>query len=166
MNPENNRKKAKRYKIMGISSFILCIIVSLHWNNATNVPDLSIDSILFSLLLHIIFHPFEIFPINIQNLMVGIYCGLIIVALIYTEYLKKKNLRPEEENGSAAWNEDLKGFYKKYADVREFHLYIGKEKSFIRMITNVFLQPIENCLNKFMLKPKEKTGKWFEIEKD
>lgn len=65
-------------------------------------------------LARVITHPFGIFPLNMKVLGVMFYLGLLGLGALYVEYLRRKQMRPGVESGSAAWNEDLKAYNKVY----------------------------------------------------
>ena len=67
-------------------------------------------------LLRILQHPFDIFPIDTNILAAFLYIGLLALGVLYVEYLRRKQMRPGIDSGSAAWNEDLKGYNKQYTE--------------------------------------------------
>ena len=54
------------------------------------------------------------FLMDAKYLVYGLLIGLIATLMIQTEYLRRRDLRPAIENGSAKWNENLKDYQKRY----------------------------------------------------
>lgn len=60
--------------------------------------------------------PWVILPIDWKAVAVLLYFGLLGLGVLYVYYLRRKQMRPGVESGSAAWNTDLKSYNKTYTD--------------------------------------------------
>lgn len=58
--------------------------------------------------------PWMIFPIDWKVVGVLLYFGLLALGVLYVNYLRRRHLRFDDASGSAAWNNDLKGYNKTY----------------------------------------------------
>lgn len=114
MTPVNRKKQKQNYLLAEVVVFLAVLFVTCHVGKV-GFEDAS--SILVAL-DHIKEHPFDIFPINWEAVRVGAPLALLPALLIYAEYLRKRDLRPSVESGSAQWNENIKGYNKKYAQLR------------------------------------------------
>ena len=112
LKPINKQKRAKHTIGACIGVGFGVVYLSLHLGKAWDGSAEGIDAVM----IHALTRPFDVFPINTQYAGVGLLAALISMLLIYQHYLTNRNLRPDEESGSASWNEDLKKYYKKYAD--------------------------------------------------
>ena len=141
--PINRSKQRKSYFLAGIASYIAVLFVGLHIGRMTE-PGGEVAWI--AGIQHIQEHPFDIFPINMQVMGPFALLGLIPGLLLYSEYLRKRDLRMGEEKGSARWTENLKGFYKRYTQTR------SKLPSFVRKtLTALSKIPILGTLFKSLL---------------
>ena len=113
LKPVNKKTQARHTIYAGAATGIGIIYLSLHLGKCWDGTPESIDAVM----IHALTRPWDVFPINMQYLGIGVLAALISMLLIYQHYLNNRNLRPDEESGSASWNEDLKAYYKKYADV-------------------------------------------------
>lgn len=113
MKPVNRTKQKRMYILTGILTYLLMLFFSCH---VAKIGFVDITS-LFEAVDHMTQFPLDIFPIDFNAIRTGALLGVIPPLLIYTEFLRKRDLRPSVESGSARWNEDLKGYNKKYAEL-------------------------------------------------
>ena len=113
--PINRTRQKGRYRLIGWIGFLSVIFLSMHLGAVSESAD-GVNVILAGL-EHMTQTPFAVFPINWPVVGRGVLFGLLLPLLAHTEYLKHRDLRPSEENGSAHWNENLKRFYKTYAEI-------------------------------------------------
>ena len=111
---ERNRLK-RRYLYFGIGSYALIVLFFCHWGYLVqSSPDLSSASLALEAVNHLVYRPFQFLPMDAKYLVYGLLIGLIAPLMIQTEYLRRRDLRPAIENGSAKWNENLKDYQKRY----------------------------------------------------
>ena len=114
---ERNRLK-RRYLYFGIGSYALIVLFFCHWGYLVqSAPELSGASLALEAVNHLVFHPFLFFPFDTAYLAYGMLIGLIAPLMIQTEYLRRRDLRPAIENGSAKWNENLNDYQKRYVSM-------------------------------------------------
>ena len=123
-----NRKKQKRtYRLIGLGSYLAVFYFALHLSYICPQGDFTLEDILaamegcFSV-------PFAMSFDNTHLIMQCAMFGLIFPLLIHAEYLRKRDLRPSEESGSAKWNEELKSFYKTYTEMTSWPEIFDKKK--------------------------------------
>lgn len=110
-------RKTMRSRFL-LSSFLLYLGVLFLGLHVSKVSGTDGSLSLFAIFNHLREYPFDIFPpyAGMQYLSVFFVLGFIPGLLLYTDYLRKRDLRPGEEKGSAKWTDNLKGFYKKYTE--------------------------------------------------
>lgn len=112
--PNQKKKKFVDYLKWGIPAYIAILYVVCQIVKTD--PALPLDERIDAGLLRILQHPFDIFPINIKVISVLLYFGLLGFGILYVEYIRKRQMRPGIDNGSAAWNEDIKGYNKQFTE--------------------------------------------------
>lgn len=112
--PINRTKQKSRYRIIGWVGYFSIIFIGLHLGKVSERTE-GINVILRAV-EHLTSKPFDLFPINWGIAGRAALFGLLAPLLAHTEYLKHRDLRPSEENGSAHWNENLRRFYNTYAE--------------------------------------------------
>ena len=112
--PINRTKQKGRYRLIGWIGYFSVIFVGMHLGAVSESA--SGVNVILAALEHLTQKPFAVLPINWPIVGRAALFGLLAPLLAHTEYLKHRDLRPSEENGSAHWNEDLKRFYKTYAE--------------------------------------------------
>lgn len=117
MKPVNHQEQKRRYTLIGIGIYLLIIYVFLHIGRFAGEGETLTAESLVTVLDHCVQKPFDIFPINMEYFSKGLIVGALAPLLVHTEYLKKRDLRPSVENGSAHWNEDLKKYNQKYVEL-------------------------------------------------
>lgn len=117
MKPVNRTKQKKNYLLMGVGIYALIIYVFLHLGHVLGGEDRLSPEILIAAIDHCVYHPLDIFPINTEYLTKGAFVGAIAPLLLHSEYLRRRDLRPSIENGSAKWSEDLKKYNQKFVDL-------------------------------------------------
>ena len=110
--PINRRAQKNRYRILGWFTYAAILYFALHLSHASDVE----ANALLEAMDHAFASPLDVFPIQWSFMARAAIVGLLAPLLVYTEYLKKRDLRPSEENGSARWTEDLRKYYRKYAE--------------------------------------------------
>lgn len=116
MKPINRKKQKNGYMMLGLFSYILIQYFGCHFGQIPG-EDINLAQRILATLEHIKATPFQLFPLDGTVMLATLSYGLMVPVLFYSEYLKKRDLRPSVENGSAKWNEDLQKYYKKYAEV-------------------------------------------------
>lgn len=114
MTPINRKRQRRGYLLAGAGVFLAFFFLTCHigkvgFEDATSI---------LAGLEHMTEHPLDIFPINWEVVQGLAPLGLLPSLLIYAEYLRKRDLRPSVESGSAQWNENIKGYNKQYAQLR------------------------------------------------
>lgn len=112
--PINRTKQKGRYRLIGWIGYFSVIFVGMHLGAVSESA--SGVNVILAALGHLTQKPFAVLPVNWPIVGRAALFGLLAPLLAHTEYLKHRDLRPSEENGSAHWNEDLKRFYKTYAE--------------------------------------------------
>ncbi len=113
--PRSRREIRNRYILLSIGSYIAILFVACHLGQFTDLPD--IYQMFEAGMDHISTHPFTIFPTDTDLLLKAAFVATIAPLLLYTEYLRTRDLRPQEESGSAKWNDDIKAFYRTYTEI-------------------------------------------------
>ncbi len=113
MNDKQLGKLLLRLCVIGyiVILFLTCHIVQIV---QAGIPEGS--DLFLIILMHILKHPFQIFPINWQVVGVVTFVYFLCCAAGSVTYEKQKQTRPGEENGSAKWNDDYEKFASKYAE--------------------------------------------------
>lgn len=143
--PVNRKNQKRTYRTIGFLLWLLIVYFTLHLSQILQTSELSLDA-LAEALNHGLSEPFDVLPIDWQTVGQGALFGLVAPLLVHAEYLKRRDLRPAEESGSAKWNEELQEFYKTYTEMTPWPL------SFYR---NRFLKKIKKAVEKtnaFLLK--------------
>lgn len=135
MKPINRTKQRKQYLFMGFGAYLLIQFVACHY---CVVATDNLAESLIAALDHATSHPLDMFPVDWNVLMRTGLFGLLVPLLFHAEYLKKRDLRPSVESGSAKWNEDLKKYYKKYCEITHWP----------KLFDNALLKPIKVTLTK------------------
>ena len=116
MKPRNQKKTWKIALILIVIGYLVTLYLTSHIVAiADSVKDLGdFFDVLFK---HISEYPFTL-DFEANNLLsafgVATFFYAMLVAFIWVEYLRKKQMRPGVESGSAAWNTDLKAYNKTY----------------------------------------------------
>jgi len=113
MQPINRKKQRRWYILAEIGVYLFILFLSCHIGKI----DFKDITSLMAGMEHMLDHPFDILPVDTAALGTGALLGLIPSLLIHTEYLRRRDLRPMVESGSAKWNEDLKAFYRTYTEI-------------------------------------------------
>lgn len=114
MKPVNRRKQKQRYLQLGAVLYVLILYFGLHLGAVKISSWLQLKLVID----HMIHHPLSVFPINYNTLRQCAVLGLLAPLSLYTEYLKRRDLRAGVEDGSARWNEDLRAYNRKYTEMR------------------------------------------------
>lgn len=114
--PINRKEQKRRYQLIALGSYLFIIYISCHIGCVLQGDELSMD-LLIAGIDHGLEHPFQMFPTDKEIVGKSIIFGILAPLLIYSEYLRKRDLRPSVEHGSAKWNEDLTEFYKTYTEM-------------------------------------------------
>lgn len=123
MKPINRTKQKRNYILSCVLIYILILYVGCHIGKAEGEGIMAVVNGLNNTMTH----PLDIFPINWAFLRAFAGVGVIPPLLLYTDYLKKRDLRPSVEKGSAKWNENLKQYYFEYAEsIISLPLGVGK----------------------------------------
>jgi len=112
MKPINRTKQKRNYLLSCILIYIAILYIGCHIGKAEGEGIMAVVNGLNNTMTR----PFDIFPINWAFLRAFAGVGVIPPLLLYTDYLKKRDLRPSVEKGSAKWNENLKQYYFEYAE--------------------------------------------------
>lgn len=113
--PRSKTSQKKSYLVISIIIYILILFVGAH---VGKIEGLEGFELLQAALDHMAAAPFDIMPLNMEAIKSAAVIGLIPPMLIYTDYLRNRNMRPGEEHGSSQWNENLKKYYAKYAECK------------------------------------------------
>lgn len=110
--PINRKSQKNSFRMMEVMSYLMILFAAAH------IKSSGIESIyqIEELMQHMFQHPFDIFPLDKQIMLKAAGMGILAPLYIHSEYLRRRDLRPSVENGSARWNEDYKGFYAKYCE--------------------------------------------------
>jgi len=159
MKPINRTQQKKRYSRMGWAAYLLFLLAVCHYGVVES--DTEINRMIAAL-DHMFAHPFSFLPIDWETLSQAAMFGLVIPLLFHAEYLKKRDLRPSVESGSARWNEDINGYNNKYAEctyvpeiflnnplLKPIGIFLAKMDDAIQKIP--FIKVIWNSLKKMLL---------------
>lgn len=152
MKPINRSKQKRLYLMLETGSYVATLFLACHVGKVGFEDITSITEAMD----HLLQHPFDIFPINGDIVRTAALLGLIPPLLIHTEYLRRRDLRPSVESGSAHWNEDMRSYNKNYVELKVavpkvlaklFHLLMriplfgGLFKRFWGLLENYFSVP-------------------------
>lgn len=113
--PRSKSSQKKGYLAIGIIMYVLVLFVGAHIGK---IEGLEGFELLQAAMDHIAASPFDVTPLNLEAIKSAAVIGLLPPLLLYTDYLRNRNMRPGEEHGSSKWNENLKKYYAKYAECR------------------------------------------------
>ncbi len=154
--PINRKSQKNSFRMMEILSYLMILFAAAHIKTSGIEGIYEIEA----LLEHIIYHPFDIFPLDKEIMLQAAGMGLLVPLYLHSEYLRRRDLRPNVENGSAQWNEDLKGFIAKYCES-----YINWPRIFnLPVLRNLkaFMQrlgiKLDEAMRKLSAKAKGKDG--------
>ena len=142
MRPINRVKQKRRYLWGEAFLWLFVVFFALHLGKV-GFKDISDLPAGFD---HMIYHPLAFFPINTAFLGGGALIGFIPALLLHTEFLRRRDLRPMEESGSARWNENLKSFYQDYAEL-DLWPEVFHQNSFLRKLKKILCR-ISSVLDK------------------
>ena len=111
--PVNRKKQRRNYIIAEIFIYLLVIFIACHVTKSTKEGIYA----LLDGLEHLTQHPLDILPIDFAAIRPAFLLGLLPALLLYTDYLRRRDLRPSVEKGSAQWNEDIKEYNQHYAEM-------------------------------------------------
>lgn len=111
--PVNRKKQRRNYIIAELLIYLFVLFIACHVSKSTQEGIYA----LLDGLEHMVHSPLDIFPIDLAAIRPAFLLGLIPVLLLYTEFLRRRDLRPSIEKGSAQWNEDMKGYNQHYAEM-------------------------------------------------
>ena len=144
---------------MGWAAYLLFLLAVCHYGVVES--DTEINRMIAAL-DHMFAYPFSFLPIDWEILSQAAMLGLVIPLLFHAEYLKKRDLRPSVESGSARWNEDINGYNNKYAEctyvpeiflnnplLKPIGIFLAKMDDAIQKIP--FIKVIWNSLKKMLL---------------
>ncbi len=109
---EKNRRK--QYQIMAVAAYVFTVLYCIHIGYLLEHGQEKSLYLLMAGMDHLLSHPLQMFPSQAKIAVSGFLFGIIPVLLVYSDYLRNKNLRPDEEVDSAKWNDNLKKFRKQY----------------------------------------------------
>lgn len=112
--PINRKKQRRTYLLLEIVSYVLVLFFACHLGKFEGDWILVLPDVVE----HIGTKPWDILPLNMNYIRPALILGLLPVLLFHAEYLKKRDLRPSVEKGSAQWNEDIRGYNKTYTEMR------------------------------------------------
>ena len=147
--PINRKAQRRSYVYLAIGLYVLILYFGCHMSYVTDGMTNVDAERLVAALDHCVSKPFEIFPIDYASLAKFAFVGLIVPLIVHTEYLRRRDLRPMVESGSARWNEDLRGFYKTYTEMTTWPDAFEKSKC-LRSVKKLFLK-IDTVLRKIPL---------------
>ena len=154
MQPINRKERAKRARMGAIFTGIGIFYISLHAGVVWDGTPESINQIM----THALTQPFDVQPIAPKTLGIGAMVAVIVMLMMYQNYLNRRKMRPNEESGSAGWNEDLKKYYRTFADTKQISIPKPKGKGILARMVKDFLTALEKALLGFTLKVDENTG--------
>lgn len=154
MKPINRAKQRQEYIILAIISYIAIQFLALHYG--VSPGDNAIDRLNYAT-AHILEAPFDVFPIDFEVMKVTLTYGLFAPVLFYADYVKRRDTRPMVEHGSAKWNDNLKRYFKKYAECVYTPEFLEKHKIFhpllalLRAIDGIIVKiPVINAIYKYL----------------
>lgn len=114
--PFSRKTFRRRYIMTALGVYLLIVFSFAHFGYVvTNQKSSAAGAqIIQDTLDHIAYHPLQLWPNQPRYLAYGAAVGLFAPLMISSEYVRKRDLRPAVESGSAKWNEDYKGFRKQY----------------------------------------------------
>lgn len=145
MTPDKNKQQKQDLKIRVILVCICSILLGLLYGRSQELPPES--GSFLDLLVAILHDPLRFFvslPRTANGWAYSLYglgIGFIASLMQYSNYLQKRDLRPQSEQGSAKWNTDQKKYHKKYEATPR---YSDLDKGIIS--TNMIMTN-DQCLN-------------------
>lgn len=143
MKPTNRKNQKRTYLFLEILSYVVIVYIALHM---AQIPEENLILKLQAALHRIPLEPFNVTPIDWAEFYKVIILALLAPLLIHAEYLRRRDLRPGEESGSARWNENLRRFYADYAEIT------GWPPAFQKIAPLAFLKKVLDKINKLFVK--------------
>ena len=110
------KKNTVEYVVFGILVYLMLIFVTMH---ATAImqekPDIELLAAINAVSSHIMHNPFDV-AINLDALGGVTMAAFCVAAYFYIDEQRNHHDAAGIEAGSAKWNEDIKGYNKKYSD--------------------------------------------------
>lgn len=144
MNPVSRKQQKRYYQLLELLSYLAILFAALHMGQVENE---NFINRLLDAFTHMQEAPFQIFPINVKDLFTTALLGLLIPLLIHTQYLQHRDLKPGQESGSAHWNEDLKKYNQKYAEVN-----IAWPNAFNKVLPLVWIRKLIQKIDSILVK--------------
>lgn len=136
--PINRKKQKQTYQLIALAVYAFIVFAACHIGYVLQGQDPSIELLLEGL-NHCLDHPLQMFPTDMALVAKAAVYGVLAPLLIYTDYLKNRDLRPSVESGSAKWNEDLRRFYKTYTEMTSWPDIFERSK-LLRPVKRFFLK--------------------------
>lgn len=109
------KSNVKDYLFFGIAIYLLAMFATMHYCAIVAAqPDIDMLAALNMLSNHMLTQPFNV-VFDFETLGTVTIVGVLGVLLMYSNDAKNKHDMAGKEAGSAKWNEDIKGYNKKYA---------------------------------------------------
>lgn len=143
MKPINRAKQRRTYLIMAILIYAAIQFFGLHFGVVTAETEMERLNIALE---HMVEHPLDFKPVDMEILKVTLVYGLFAPFLLYADYVKRRDIMPGLESGSSKWNDNLKKYYKKYAECTYIPKFFLKHKIFKPLV--VALRAIDEAINK------------------
>lgn len=166
--PFNRKSFRRRYTLTALGIYLLIVFTFAHYGYiVTNQePSTAAAETIQNTLDHMAYRPLELWPNQSKYLIYGGFAGLFAPLMISSEYYRKRDLRPAVESGSAKWNEDLKGFCKRFSTMtplKEKKRFVSKKEDPSILLTawyglanflyGAILYPISVIPSKLLQKP-------------
>ena len=110
----NHKNRRQQYQMMAVLAYLFTVFYCIHMGYLLEHGHEKSVYLLAVSLDHLLSHPLQIFPTQPKMAASGFLIGFFPVLAIYSDYLRNKNLRPDEEVDSAKWNDNIKKFRKQY----------------------------------------------------
>ena len=150
LKPINRTQQKRNYFLLGLGLYLLILYFFCHLGYlVAEEGELSAEALLGAM-DHCISSPFKIFPINTEYLFKGLAVGALAPLLVHTEFLRKRDLRPSVESGSAKWNEDIRSYNRKFVEMTFGWPEIFHHNGFLRGI-KTFLQKLHGFVSKIFI---------------
>ena len=131
--------------MVGLGLYVLLIYCGFHFGHVLQGGEINAE-LLIAALEHCVDSPLELFPTHWETVGKFAVLGTLAPLLVYTQYLRERDLRPMVESGSARWNEDLKKFYQTYTEMTNWPKLFESNKT-LRSIKDGIIK-----FNNFMVK--------------
>lgn len=117
---QNRKTQKSRFIILCIEIVVATLAIMYYSCHSGYVVRTGIKTVLLiDTIEHIIHAPLKFLPTSKEWIGYGVLYSFTAALVLYYNYNHRKHLRPNEENGTAQWNEEYRAFAQTYTDKKK-----------------------------------------------